>query len=291
VRHFLNCSFLGSKERDNETGLDFFEERYYASTQGRFTSCDPLMASAKTGNPQSWNRFVYVLNNPLRYVDPDGMQEKEAWDQLTEEERKIIAAKLNLKKGETAQNAFNGKFTGKNAQETAALVIAVKNLIDNAGGHSNSEVWQQIQSVDGGWVDKNNHDAAALQLTVKNSGDFLSTLKKSRLFDVDAPYEMANLTGDHGHSARFITDTSSQPGMHFVQQKTYPDSRFDVHWDPQSAAFNNVNWKSLLLTGGDINQARLAEQGVAGLSHGNPLSSAQVRQELKKMAIVPRNEP
>src|SRR6185295_8783800 len=40
------------KERDNETGLDYFLARYYSSTQGRFTSVDPLMASGSTGSPQ-----------------------------------------------------------------------------------------------------------------------------------------------------------------------------------------------------------------------------------------------
>jgi RHS repeat-associated protein len=60
-------------ERDAESGLDFAQARYYASTQGRFTSVDPLMASANPGNPKTWNRYVYVLNNPLRLVDPTGM--------------------------------------------------------------------------------------------------------------------------------------------------------------------------------------------------------------------------
>jgi hypothetical protein len=40
---------------------------------GRFTSPDPLMASAKRIIPQSWNRYTYVLNNPLNLVDPTGM--------------------------------------------------------------------------------------------------------------------------------------------------------------------------------------------------------------------------
>src|ERR1700741_1365405 len=60
------------KERDVETGLDYFEARYYASTQGRFTSVDPLLASAKRRNPQTWNRYTYGMNNPLRFTDPDG---------------------------------------------------------------------------------------------------------------------------------------------------------------------------------------------------------------------------
>ena len=58
------------KERDNESGLDYFLSRYYSSAQGRFTSVDP--ADAETRFPQDWNRYTYTLNNPLRYTDPDG---------------------------------------------------------------------------------------------------------------------------------------------------------------------------------------------------------------------------
>ncbi|MBA3242464.1 MAG: RHS repeat-associated core domain-containing protein [Acidobacteria bacterium] len=60
-------------ERDDETGLDFAQARYYASVQGRFTSPDPLLASGMPASPQSWNRYAYVGNNPLAYVDPSGM--------------------------------------------------------------------------------------------------------------------------------------------------------------------------------------------------------------------------
>ena len=62
-----------SYERDNETGLDYAQARYYASAQGRFTSPDPFMGSAKRGVPQSWNRYTYCLNSPLVLVDPSGL--------------------------------------------------------------------------------------------------------------------------------------------------------------------------------------------------------------------------
>ncbi len=62
-----------SKERDNETGLDYFGARYYASTQGRFTSPDPLLSSGRPIHPQSWNRYSYVINHPLSLIDPDGL--------------------------------------------------------------------------------------------------------------------------------------------------------------------------------------------------------------------------
>jgi RHS repeat-associated protein len=73
ARADFNYPFLTSYERDNETKLDFAQARYYASQQGRFTSADPFMASARTWDPQTWNRYAYVSNRPLSLVDPTGM--------------------------------------------------------------------------------------------------------------------------------------------------------------------------------------------------------------------------
>jgi len=63
------------KERDSETNLDYFGARYFSGAQGRFTSPDPGNASAflYPDDPQSWNGYAYGRNNPLSYVDPDGM--------------------------------------------------------------------------------------------------------------------------------------------------------------------------------------------------------------------------
>jgi RHS repeat-associated protein len=62
-----------AKERDSESGLDYFGARYYSGAQGRFISTDPLLASGTTSDPQSWNRFSYALCNPLKYIDPTGL--------------------------------------------------------------------------------------------------------------------------------------------------------------------------------------------------------------------------
>ena len=62
------------KERDDETGLDYFINRYYSSTQGRFTSADPVpMTSQRPADPQRLNLYAYVRNNPLIYTDPNGL--------------------------------------------------------------------------------------------------------------------------------------------------------------------------------------------------------------------------
>jgi RHS repeat-associated protein len=61
-------------ERDDETGLDFAQARYYQNRLGRFTSVDPENAGAEAEDPQTWNAYAYALNNPLRYSDPDGLK-------------------------------------------------------------------------------------------------------------------------------------------------------------------------------------------------------------------------
>ena len=67
----VNQRFTG-KERDIESGLDFFGARYYGSALGRFTSPDEVFADQHPADPQSWNLYGYVRNNPLKNVDPTG---------------------------------------------------------------------------------------------------------------------------------------------------------------------------------------------------------------------------
>src|SRR5439155_7904861 len=126
----LPQKFTG-KERDAETGLDFFGARYMSAAQGRFMSPDPLIASAKLEDPQTWNRYAYARNNPLRYTDPEGLYASPAYectdDQkacLNDEQRRILEnSKIKVgsetlsgralweaigkvKNGESVQNAF-----------------------------------------------------------------------------------------------------------------------------------------------------------------------------------------
>lgn len=75
-----NRRFVG-KEKDEETGFYYFGARYMMPEVGRFISPDPVGAvdpwTSKTNyemltNPQRLNPYVYGLNNPYRYIDPDG---------------------------------------------------------------------------------------------------------------------------------------------------------------------------------------------------------------------------
>ena len=61
----------------NQSGtLDDFMFRRYSPGQGRWISPDPAgLAAVDPTNPQTWNRYAYVANNPLSFVDPLGLQQ------------------------------------------------------------------------------------------------------------------------------------------------------------------------------------------------------------------------
>ncbi|MGE0103764.1 MAG: RHS repeat domain-containing protein [Blastocatellales bacterium] len=110
------------KERDGETGLDYFLARYYSSIQGRFTSKDPvLMSRNRTIDPQQINLYVYGRNNPLTYIDPDGEEIKYSHGnpdkKLSKEQEDSLkeAVKTLREQSGSANNAFS-VYDGKSGQ-------------------------------------------------------------------------------------------------------------------------------------------------------------------------------
>jgi RHS repeat-associated protein len=110
------------KERDNETGLDYFLARYYSSTQGRFTSADPIfISSQQIVNPQSWNLYNYVNNNPLAYLDPTGMERVRLGQHGDEEIDKL--------RKEKEQQIKQGKKDGTLTNEQEKTLKAERNTL------------------------------------------------------------------------------------------------------------------------------------------------------------------
>lgn len=70
---------LGTREHTRVSQIAFQDAngsrgaRYYGSALGRFSSPDPLLNSGRPDDPQSWNRYSYVRNNPLGRIDPTGL--------------------------------------------------------------------------------------------------------------------------------------------------------------------------------------------------------------------------
>ena len=71
-----DASFTG-QDQTNVSSLYDFTFRESSPSQGRWISPDPLgRAAARIGDPQSWNRYAYVKNNPLSLVDPLGLDDE-----------------------------------------------------------------------------------------------------------------------------------------------------------------------------------------------------------------------
>jgi RHS repeat-associated protein len=66
--------YLFTGKKKDETGLHYFGARYFDPEIGRFITRDSLVGRKTT--PQTLNRYTYCLNNPLKFIDPDGHGEK-----------------------------------------------------------------------------------------------------------------------------------------------------------------------------------------------------------------------
>jgi RHS repeat-associated protein len=115
------------KERDAESGLDWFDTRYFSSAQGRFTSPDGMIAKREwLADPQRWNHYAYVRNNPLSYIDPNGEDlviYTYYGEDLTDEQRKYLQA--NMKQIQAAITAkLNKAGVGKVTFRDGAALTA-----------------------------------------------------------------------------------------------------------------------------------------------------------------------
>jgi RHS repeat-associated protein len=122
-----NYLFTG-KERDSESGLDNFGARYDSSQYGRFMTPDPGNAGAVSTNPQSWNMYSYVMNNPLRFTDPAD----KSWEQWERGDNEDYA----LDGSDTmASVAARAQVMGDDVFETMSnFAAAVSNQVLNLGG-------------------------------------------------------------------------------------------------------------------------------------------------------------
>ena len=113
------------KERDAESGNDYFGARYYSSAMGRFMSPDPLpwigwqhgdeddekKFDAYISNPQDLNMYAYVLNNPLNKTDPTGMN---ACGTSNDSSCKVTVTITD--RGKDKNGNYNDQFTGVKGQ-------------------------------------------------------------------------------------------------------------------------------------------------------------------------------
>jgi RHS repeat-associated protein len=102
-----NRSFTG-QELDEETGLLYYGARYYLPIMGRFLSPDSIIPGGPY-RPAALNRYAYVLNNPIRYLDPNGHgdedQSRPWWGAVAGETKGLAVGVARLLAGSDRQNA------------------------------------------------------------------------------------------------------------------------------------------------------------------------------------------
>jgi RHS repeat-associated protein len=106
---------FSDKERDGETGLDYFGARYYANPRYRWLSIDPVTGKdAAPHNPRHFNLYAFCQNNPLNYMDPDGRAVIKVFVGLTEENTEYdfkALAEIAKEHGHTLEVYYNGQWT------------------------------------------------------------------------------------------------------------------------------------------------------------------------------------
>ena len=114
------------KERDIETGLDYFGARYYTNIQGRFTTVDPMKIEARhLVNPQDLNRYSYVSNSPLVHVDPDGQEKVRIVVEIFIPSQTVLAPGIGIR-AEWGFRQFRGDYDSQGRQVDSRLTQTVQ---------------------------------------------------------------------------------------------------------------------------------------------------------------------
>jgi hypothetical protein len=243
------------------------------------------------------NRYVFVLNNPLRYIDPDGLKETDPWDQLNDSERRALAPKLTTVKDASkitdkeltaTGKAFDNKVKVYNAdgslnnQATADRVSTAQNFVQNftqVTPPSQNAVYQQINSIEA-------IGRSTVEVTVKDKGQFLAALTNEGYAVNTADEYVANAYAritkgsvDHPFdSARAPTIYATDPELHYGNDRAndpkYGSNYFFAHWDPASV---NCDFGC-----GPIGRAASGSQHSSGSA-----SPAQVRDYYKRTYKAP----
>jgi RHS repeat-associated protein len=166
------------KERDSESGLDNFGARYYASSMGRFMKPDPLYLELhRLVDPQQWNLYSYVRNNPLSLTDPTGLYITCTGDRC-KDYLAALAKDVSFKvkyddNGKVVADVDKGAKLSKSDKAFLKAIGDTKNhvTINAVGGKQDSSVFFGASH---GSTHTINFDQAALLDSSKNAGGMTS---------------------------------------------------------------------------------------------------------------------
>lgn len=173
--------------------MDYFLARYYSSSQGRFTSPDPIFISDKqTYNPQFWNLYNYVGNNPLNATDPTGMeivQLGQHTDEEIERRRKAIdEEKKAIRKDSSLTKAQQDERRAKLEAEKRTLGL------EQQGNKVVSQYLAKLDSIG----ERNGLVLSDFSLTTEPVNDFTSDARFVNAFGGDMKKAEAAAKGNAG---------------------------------------------------------------------------------------------
>ncbi|MEK6321610.1 MAG: hypothetical protein AABN33_08000 [Acidobacteriota bacterium] len=169
---------------------------------------------------------------------------------------------------------IGGIAVGPSTKQVSERIAAVQNFIDLAEGHGGhggegSAVWQQIQGINNVW------ESGMVEVVVKDRGQFTQALE-SEGYAVNASWDIGPHDND---SARQLSDTSLEPGLHFANDVSDKITTYWAHVDQRSVNFRRTTYAS-----------RAREMFDAARSHNKPSIPSQIRQFLEIKDIAPKSE-
>jgi RHS repeat-associated protein len=254
-----------SKERDSESGLDYFGARYYGSAAGRFCSHDPhgpwsMFEDEKAlflRVPQNWNRYIYVTDNPGKYTDPDGL---ERYDNTVDPRSRqmIHDALVAVAKNGTKHQRQVAKYILEND-----LTFSVQ--IGTATSETSVNSAAANDKIASGWV------------SVGKSFDYVNiTISLNYASGYHGKEELENIVvheGEHAfQDARTVSSLSARSGAEKVYDPTYYQSEYNAY--SEQAAYD-------LRRGGAYYTPGLEIGILEGTKYGVGKSEAGIRQKLE----------
>ena len=114
------------QERDEESEFDYFGARYFGSALGRFTSPDAPFLDQTPADPQSWNLYPYVRNNPLTYIDPTGQAIQLTGSTEEERRKELEAVQASLVNSEVSKNLYINPELDKDGKQTGRFFVGIR---------------------------------------------------------------------------------------------------------------------------------------------------------------------
>ena len=257
-------------EKDSETGLNFAKARYQSANIGRFTSPDPYGPWAMSegekvaflSSPQEWNRYAYVMNNPIRLKDPTGLEVYDT-DVSEEHQERIHSALVRISRNGNSEQRSIAKFILKND-------VLIRVMPDGAFDGSTNVTDSAAANADiaKGWVSM---ERAASHITISINSFQLANM----------PDRAASLEGVLVHEgrhafgiARTISSLSARQGADKVYNPTEYTNELEAHMSQANYLLrqggvhrevglgNSVAYDKFLMKDGDaikVNAQRIKE--------------------------------